>query len=748
MKQVNLPQLGRRDFLKSLAAGGGFLLASRIDAMGAVFAGHALLDAESWALHDFLWLAPSGALTLLAHRSEMGTGIRTALPMVVADEMEADWQRVTIQQAIGDSRYGDQNTDGSNSIRGNFERMRRLGAAARDVLERAAASIWQVEASTCVAENHQVKHQASGRSLAFGELVAAAQNIPPKSKTEIESRLKQRKDWRYIGIGVGMFDLDSILDGSAVFGGDIRLANMLFASIERSPVLGGQVASFDKAAALAVAGVEQVIELPCATTEPFHFNALGGIAVLAKNSWAAQKGREALHVTWRPGAAHFSYNTDSYHQALLEAVRKEGQETLARGDFAAGLAAATTRLEAEYTAPLLAHACMETPTATAVVTADRCEVWSPTQNPQAVQETVAQTLGLPLKSVIAHVTLLGGGFGRKSKPDYAAEAALLARETKRPVQVLWTRADDLQHDYYHAVSAQRIEAGLDAEGRPLAWLQRAAYPSIGSTFAAGANQPAGFELGMGFHNNPIQVAAMRTEAGKAEAHVRIGWLRSVANIQHAFAVSSFADEIAHAGGQDPFQAWTKMLLGSDPKGPGKHNLRLLKVSEAVIAASEWGTKRKRGHGLGFAAHHSFDAYVAVVIEVDISADGQIRIPRVDIAADVGTIVHPDRVRAQMEGAVNFGLSQALFGQLSVKDGAIVENNFDGFRLMRINEAPASIHVHLSASEGAPTGVGEPGVPPIAPALCNAIFAAIGKRVRDLPVIQHDLSWGLLPQNKD
>ena len=740
MSQNQAQKLDRRAFLKSLAAGGGLLLASRVDAMGTVFRGRDKLGPESWALHDFLWLAPSGALILLAHRSEMGTGIRTALPMVVADEMEADWQRVTIQQAIGDSRYGDQNTDGSKSIRGNFDRMRRLGASARDVLERAAASIWQVDASTCVAANHAVQHAATGRSLGFGELVAAAQDLKPKSRKEIEGRLKERKDWRYIGIGVDMFDIDSIIDGSAVFGGDIRLPEMLFASIERSPVLGGQVSNYNESAALAVAGVEQVIALPCATSAPFHFHALGGIAVLAQSSWAAMKGREALQVTWKDGAANASFDSATYAEALLEAVRAEGTETLARGDLAAGFEAATSKVAAEYTAPLLAHACMETPTATAIVSEDSCEVWSPTQNPQAVQQTVAQTLDLPLKAVTAHVTLLGGGFGRKSKPDYTAEAALLARATGRPVQVLWTRADDLRHDYYHAVSAQRMEAGLDAEGKPLAWLQRAAYPSIGSTFTAGVDQPAGFELGMGFHNNPVKAGAMRTEACKAPAHVRIGWLRSVANIQHAFAVSSFADEIAHAGGHDPYQAWTKMLIGQDTSGPSKHVKRLLNVSEAATAASSWGSKFAKGHGLGFAVHHSFDAYVAVVIEVEISRSGAVRIPRVDICADVGTVVHPDRVRAQMEGAVNFGLSQAMFSQLTAKDGAIVEDNFDGFRLLRLSEAPAAIHVQISESSDKPTGVGEPGVPPIAPALCNAIFAAIGQRIRDLPISGHDLSW--------
>ena len=730
----------RRGFLKSLAAGGGMLLATRVDAAGAIFDGRSKLDPESWSLHDFLWLAPSGALTLLAHRSEMGTGIRTALPMVVADEMEADWQFVTIRQAIGDRRYGDQNTDGSNSIRGNFERMRRLGAAARDVLERAAASVWQVDATTCVARNHQVEHAESGRSLSFGDLVEAAQAIEPKGKNEIQARLKERKDWRYIGIGVGGYDMSDIIDGSAVFGADIRLPNMLFASIERAPVLGGEVERYDKQAALAVPGVEQVIELPFATEGPYVFNPLGGIAVVAKDSWSAMQGRKALKPVWKKGASNESFSTDSYRQALLDGVRSEGKKTTERGKVKSTMQGAAQKIEAEYSVPMFAHACMETPCATAVVTADSCEVWSPTQNPQEVQKTVSGVLDLPLKSVTAHVTLLGGGFGRKSKPDYTAEAALLARETGRPVQVLWTRADDLKHDFYHAISAHRMEAGLDDQFMPTAWLQRAAFPSIASTFDGVTNGPAGFELGMGFHNMPIAVAAMRTETGPAPAHVRIGWLRSVANIQNAFAVSSFADEIAHAGKQDPYQAWVKMLTGTKEGGPSAHRARLLKVSAAAIEASEWGSKMPRGRGLGFAAHHSFDAYIAVVVEVAISASGMLTIPRVDIAADVGTVVHPDRVIAQMQGSVNFGLGQAWFGQITAKDGAVEQSNFDGFRLMRLHEAPPQIHVHLTSSDGTPTGVGEPGVPPMAPALCNAIYQAIGKRVRDLPVDQHDLSW--------
>ncbi|MDP7061392.1 MAG: molybdopterin-dependent oxidoreductase [Planctomycetota bacterium] len=730
----------RRDFLKALAAGGGVLIATCTDSNGAVFTGRDKLDPASWVLHDFLWLAPSGLVTILAHRSEMGTGIRTALPMVVADEMEADWEQVAIKQAIGDSRYGDQNTDGSNSIRGNFERMRRLGAAARDVLERAAAAVWEVEASSCKANSHQVVHAESGRSLDFGKLVEVAMELKPKGKNAIKKRLKDRKDWRYIGIGVGGYDMDAIVDGSAIFGGDIRLPNMLFASIERSPVLGGEIAKYDKDAALAVPGVEQVIELPCVTEEPYLFQALGGIAVLARDNWSAMQGRAALNPSWKTGAVNASYDSPSYNQAMMDSVRKPGTKTMGRGDIKAGLDNAAQRIDAEYTIPLLAHACMETPTATARVTEAGCEVWSPTQNPQAVQDTVAQTLGLSKKAVTAHVTLLGGGFGRKSKPDYTAEAALLARETGRPVQVLWTRADDLQHDYYHAVSAQRMEAGLDEQGMPVAWLQRAAYPSIGSTFSPGSVGPAGFELGMGFHNMPVAAAAMRTETGLAKSHVRIGWLRSVANIQHAFAVSSFADEIAAAGKSDPYQAWTKMLIGKKTSGPSKHIQRLLNVSEAAANAGEWGRKLPRGRGLGFAAHHSFDAYIAVVVEVEISKSGQLRVPRVDIAADVGTVVHPDRVHAQMEGSVNFGLSQALFGELTAAKGVIEQTNFDGFRLLRFHEAPPQINVHLTDSDGTPTGVGEPGVPPIAPALCNAIYAAIGKRVRDLPVDRHDLSW--------
>ena len=734
-QQEMLP-LDRRSFLKQMAAVGGVAFTLRGDLLQAATAVSELPTAEAWSLHEFLWLQPSGDLILLTTRSEMGTGVRTTLPMVVADEMEADWSRVTLRQAIGDRRYGSQNTDGSNSIRSFFEKMRRLGAGARDVLERAAASEWGVDASGCRAVLHRVEHAASGASLGFGELVAAAQQVKPKGKKEVQRLLKEPKDWRYIGIGVDHYDCDDLIQGRATFGADIRLPDMLFASIERSPALGGSWESYDREAALAVPGVEQVVELPDATQAPFGFDALGGVAVLASDSWSAMRGREALQVVWKGDGPNADFDSEDYLQQLREAVRAPGQKAQARGDLEVAFEQASKRIEAEYTVPMLPHACMETPNATAWVQGDRCEVWSPTQNPQAVQQTVAGALGLTVKQVVAHVTLLGGGFGRKSKPDYTAEAALLSQASGRPVQVLWTRADDLRHDYYHAIAALRFEAGVDEAGRPQALLQRAACPPIASTFAAGAEH-ASMELGMGLLNQPIVLKASRTEACRAPAPVRIGWLRSVANIQNAFGLCSFFDELAHAAGLDPFAAW-KSWLQTEGKALPESRARLLAAAETAIQASAWGQAMPKGHGLGFAAHASFDAFVAVVLAVEVTKEGKLHIPRVDIAADVGLAVNPDRVRAQMEGSVNFALSQALYGRLQARDGAIVEKNFDGFRLLRGHEAPRQLHVHLVDSGGKPTGVGEPGVPPVAPALCNAIFAASGQRIRDLPVAMHDL----------
>ena len=744
MSEATNAGLSRRTFLKGLVGAGGLVLGLR-------WGSEAVCRAQEDASEEFapnLWLsvAASGAVTIWAHRSEMGTGIRTALPMVVADELEADWGRVRIRQALGDERYGSQNTDGSRSVRRFFETMRVAGATARHLLEAAAAQRWGVDPGACRAELHEVVHAESGRRLGFGELAGAAAQLPvPEPET---LRFKDPSEWRYIGVGVPAYDQAALVRGEGTFGADVRLPGMKFAVIARSPVLGAAPEAFDREAALAVPGVEQVVVLP--TFQPPHaFQALGGVAVIARDTWSALRGRAALNVQWS-ASPHDGFDSTAYEAALWETVRQPCRPVRDDGDAVGVLAAADEVIAAEYYVPFNAHQSMEPPVATARLVEGGCEVWAPHQNPQAAQQEVARALGLEVADVDVHVTLLGGGFGRKSKADFVAEAALLARAAEAPVQVVWTREDDIRHDYYHAVAALRLEATLGEDGRPVALLERSAFPTITSTFAPGANQGSALELGLGALELPYRIPNLRVENGPAEAHVRIGWLRSVCHIFHAFAQCSFLDELAHAAGRDPL-AYLLELLG-EPRhfvpecvGMEYHNhgeplerypIDTRRLSAVLRRAGEeagWGRELPAGHGLGVAVQRSFLSYLAIVVEVDCSVPGQLTIPRVDAVLDCGTVVHPERVIAQVEGAVVFGVNVALKGGVTAAEGAITQSNFHDAPLLRFHEAPKAIHVHLVDSDALPSGVGEVGVPPMAPALTNAIFAATGERHRRLPV---------------
>jgi isoquinoline 1-oxidoreductase beta subunit len=628
-----------------------------------------------------IWLAiaADGEVTIVTHRSEMGTGIRTCLRAVVADELEADMDRVTIEQALGDEMYGSQNTDGSRSVRDFFQTMREVGATARHMLEAAAAQTWGVPASQCRASAHAVHHARSGRSLSFGDLAtsAAEQAVPSKASVA----LKPRSEWRYIGQDFPIHDGPAIVRGEATYGGDVRLPGMKFAAVLRAPDLGGTLASHDATAALEVPGVEQVLVLP-GFKGVHSFQALGGVAVIARSTWAAFQGRRALQATWEPGP-NAGYDSTAFRETLLEAVRKPGRAIRSQGYVDGALAGAEQRLEADYTTPLLAHASMEPPVATAHVTAEGCQVWAPNQNPQAARDTVAASLGLDKGKVKIHTTLLGGGFGRKSKPDFIAEAALLSRQVQAPVQVVWSREDDLEHDYYHAPAAVRCEAGLGATGNIEGMRVRTAFSSITSTFAAGSKTAAAFELGLGATDLPYAVKDFQLQSCEAPAHVRIGWMRSVCNIFHAFAASSFVDELAHAAGRDSAEFLLEALgepralqLGENVEYPNYDKSldeypidvgRLRGVVEAVKAKA-WGRKLAPGHALGIAAHRSFHASVAVVVEAGVDEQGVVQVPRVDLAIDLGTVVNPDRVHAQMEGSVVFGLSLALQGEITTSKG--------------------------------------------------------------------------------
>jgi isoquinoline 1-oxidoreductase subunit beta len=734
----------RRAFLGGMFSAGAFVLGARllpVEAMASTDAGLA-----AWNPSVYLGIETDGAVIIVSHRSEMGTGIRSVLPSVLADELDADWARVKIEQAIGDAKYGSQNTDGSCSIRDFYDAMREAGSSARMMLESAAAAQWGVPVAECKAQNHQVVHAGSGRKLGYGELAASAakQAVPKKE----ELKFKSPAEYRYIGKDTPTVDRDEICAGSGTFGIDATMPGMVYASIARSPVLGGKLKSYDDQETRKVRGVQKTVELR-GFKPPHGFQALGGVAVIADNTWAAIKGREKLKVEWEAGE-NASYESAAYKQSLLETVRKPQKVVRNVGDVDAEFAKGGKIHEAEYYVPHLAHAPMEPPAAVAEFKDGKALIYAATQNPQAVQDTVATALGIDKKNVECHVTLLGGGFGRKSKPDYVAEAALLSREVGKPVKVTWTREDDIRYDYYHAVAAMYMKAAVDEKGRPTAWLQRSAFPSIGSTFAGpSVTSGQGFELGMGWTNVPFDIPNHRAENGPAKAQVRIGWLRSVANIYHAFAVHSFVDELAQLAKRDSVE-YLLDVLGQSRKvdvgqrGPMAEKFpletgRLRRVIELAAERSDWAKKKPaKGRALGVAAHWSFLSYVAAVVEVEVGVGGKIRIPRVDIAADVGRVINPDRVKSQFEGASVFGAGIALMGEITAAGGAIQQSNFHNYLVARINEAPIETRVHLIESDAPPAGVGEPGVPPMLPAICNAVFAATGKRIRDLPLRKHKI----------
>ncbi|TGD73664.1 xanthine dehydrogenase family protein molybdopterin-binding subunit [Mangrovimicrobium sediminis] len=693
----------------------------------------------------FIALEEDGTIRITCHRSEMGQQVWTSMAQIIAEELEADWSQVAIVQAPGDARYGDQNTDGSRSVRWNFHRLRVAGAAMRTMLERAAAARWGVAPGECRAAQSVVTGPGM-YSATYAELAqdAAAQPLP----TEAELRLKPREQWRLIGKEVPSLTVPDIVQGQGTFGIDVQLPDMLVAVVAHPPQVMASVAKLDDKAALAVPGVVRTVRLP-ALDGPVLFKPLGGVAVVATDTWSAIRGRAALKIEWEAGP-NAGYDSQQFAETMLETARQPGTVRLRRGDVDAAMGASATRIEADYYVPHLSQTPMEPPMATARWDGDKVECWVCVQAPQRTRSVIAQACGIPEENVTVNVTWLGGGFGRKSKPDFAVEAALVAREVGRPVKLTWTREDDLQHGYYHSVSAQHLEGALDAEGKCTGILHRTVFPPIGSTFVDGLATPSWEELRQGVTDNPFHVPNLQVETGDAPAHVRIGWLRSVANIYHAFAVQSFAAELAHAAGRDQ-KDYLLELIGPprqlDPRNDGAQydnygesleeypidTGRLANVVREAAALAGWGRELPAGHGLGIAVHRSFVSYVATVIEVAVDAEGRLRIPGVWSAIDAGTVVNTRHVTAQVEGGTLYALSNALYGEITAKDGAVEQANFPQFRLMRMKEAPRDMAVTIVASDAPPGGVGEPPSPPAAPALANAIFAATGLRIRRLPI---------------
>ncbi len=750
-----LANVSRRGFLTGMSALGGLVLAVGFPAVLRAqdppkYGRDGMAD--GWVDNPlaFVSIDEDGTVNIVVHRSEMGQGVRTSMAMIVADELEADWKRVRVVQAPGDQkRYGNQDTDGSRSTRHFFEPMRRVGAAARTMLETAAAARWNVPVAEVEAQNHEVVHRPSGRRIGYGALAKDAAKLPVPARETL--RLKDPARFRYIGKSdVKLIDGPDMVSGKAQYGIDTRLPGMLYAVVARPPVYGGKLVKYDATQALKVPGVVRVVEIE-SSPPPAQFNPLGGVAVIARNTGAAIKGREALTIEWDDGPNR-GYDSATYKATLEELARKPGKVVRNDGNLDAAMASAARHLEAEYYVPHHAHATMEPPAATVRIADGKCEAWAGIQSPQNARDLIAKALGMPVENVKVNVTLLGGGFGRRSKPDFMIEAALLSKAMGgAPVKVTWTREDDLRNSYYHTVSFQHLEAGLDAQGKPIAWLHRTAAPTIMSTFDAGAKNQAGFELGMTVINMPFVIPNVRIENPEVPAQTRIGWFRSVSNIPHAFAVQSFVAELAAAAGRDPKDFLLELLgpprridtrsqgdtwnYGESPDIYVVDTGRLRGVIERAAREAGWGKMLPKGHGQGIAVAYSFVSYVAAVVEVAVNEKGELAIPRVDMAVDCGAQINPDRVRSQLEGACIMGLSLATTAEISYKAGRVVQNNYGEYELVRMPTAPREIRVHLLPGDFSKPlgGVGEPGVPPIAPALCNAIFAATGKRIRQLPI---------------
>ena len=757
MKTI-LENVSRRRFLAGV---GGFVVAAQFLPARSFAEMHSDYATGAGAMphgvvtdpHVFVAIDRKGLVTIIAARAEMGTGAaRTTLPFIVADELEADWSRVKVQQSPGnEEKYGNQDTDGSRSVRHFIQPMRHIGASVRRMLEMAAAKRWGVDVSQVEAVHHEVVNKKTGQKLGYGDLAVDAMALPAPAADQVV--LKTPDKFRYIGKGtIKPVDQHDIIMGRAVYGIDAKLPHMKFAVVARPPVFGGKLVSYDASATMKVPGVEKVVVIE-GTPAPAKFQPLGGIAVIAKNTWAAMQGRKALKIKWDDGP-HAVYDSEAFKAQMEENARKPGVVVRNDGDAEKALTSAAKVVSAEYYLPHLAHASMEPVTATATFTGGKLEVWAPVQSPGGTRDELAKKFSMKPDDVIVNTTLLGGGFGRKSKCDYVIEAALCAKAAGAPVKVTWTREDDIQHDYYHTVSVERVDAGLDQSGKVVAWRHRSVAPTILSIFAPDPKHEMALELGMGLVDNPFDIANLRCENGEAEAHTRIGWFRSVSNIPHAFAVQTMAAELAVAANRDPRDMLLDLIGPArivDPrKSPGVKDFwnygdpfetypidtaRLRKVVELATERAGWGKPLPPRHGLGVAVHRSFLTYVATVVEAAVDEKGKLTVPRVWTAVDAGFVANPERIHSQMEGAAVMGYALARYGEVSFKNGRAVQGNFDTYKVTRIGESPAQTEVIIvqHGIDVPSSGVGEPGVPPFAPALCNAIFAACGKRIRRLPI---------------
>jgi isoquinoline 1-oxidoreductase beta subunit len=735
------PVVNRRDFLKKSAAGGaalvvGFHLSPR------AFADQAK-DQEEKTPNPFdAWvrITPDDHVTLVLGKSEMGQGVSTALPMILAEELSVDWKHVHVEQAATNPKIYDLGTGGSGSVAGSWLPLRQAGAAAREMLIAAAAKRWEVGSDTCKAKNGFVVHGHPERSFRFGELVAEASKLPIPNLNKVP--LKNSDDFTIVGHDTHRLDTADKSAGKAKFGIDSRVPGMRYAVIARCPVFEGKVASFDATKAKAVPGVRDVFEIK---TSGRGASTTGGVAVLADNSWAAIQGRKVLEVTWEEGAAAKESSEELRNQFLANAG-KPGGVLRNEGDANAVLEAASQKVEAIYELPFAAHVCMEPMNCTVHIRPDSAEAWVPSQGPQWAQAVIAEAAKLPPEKVTVHTTLMGGGFGRRYQADFVMEAAQVARISGQPVMVLWTREDDMQHDFYRPASYHRLQGALDGQGKLAAWKHFQTSTSIAAKWSQkGADDPGLGEFGTGA-TIPYATPNIRIEYTLAHSSAPRAWWRSVEHSSSGFVMESFVDELAHAAGQDPLEFRLK-LLGESRKipqfGEGReeyHPLdtgRLKGVLELAADKAGWTKPLPTGQGRGIAGFYSFYSYVAAVAEVSASRSA-FKVNRIVCAVDCGRAVNPNGVRAQVESAAIYALTATLKDAITVDRGRVVQSNFNDYAMIRMNEAPP-IEVYLIPSTEAPTGIGEPTVPVIAPAISNAIFSATGKRVRRLPIRNEDLA---------
>jgi isoquinoline 1-oxidoreductase subunit beta len=675
----------------------------------------------------YVHVKPDGHITLIVAKSEMGQGIKTGLAMILAEEAEVDFNSVSVEQA--ETRldiYAHMGTGGSGSTQEGYMPLRRAGATVRQLMMAAAAARWNVPASECEAKKGRVLHEKTARQASYGELIEAARKLPLPDPEKVE--LKDESDFELIGHATPRVDVPSKVNGSAQFGIDVRVPEMVFAVVARCPTFGGKAAHFDADKAKATAGVIDVFEIPALGGGMFT---AGGIVVVADSTWAAMKGRDALQITWDRGTAA-SESSEGMRASLHGAAQKSGKQVRNDGDVDSVLSNGAKKVEAVYEMPLLAHATMEPMNITAHVRGSDAEVWAPTQSPDWVQGTVAQVLGLKPDKVVVHTTLMGGGFGRRYMADFPAEVAQIAKVVGKPVQLLWTREDDMTHDFYRPATCHRMRGAVDAKGRPVAWFHTLASTSIRGYWDPHA-APEQQEVG-GAKEMPYAIPNVRLEFNGVTSAVPRAWWRSVENSFNGFAVESFIDELAVAAGQDPVR-FRKSLLVKPANWKAKSDddpdpARLRAVLELAAEKGNWSKPLPKGRGRGVAAFCSFGSYFAEVAEVTVKGS-EFKIDRMVAAVDCGQVVNPESVRSQTEGAIIFGLSAALKNEITIKNGAIEQTNFDGYDPLRINEAPP-IEVYIVKSNEDPGGMGEPALPPAAPAVANAIFAATGQRLRKLP----------------